>query len=106
MSEWYHHISHIHPSHIPTGKASLLLPEHQSIVAGSSLLVTIINISPSIEIVNEVVSIRGKDLVESILKGIGGDIDRSELDVVSNILSLLLQYYVSELAGWMEVRYH
>ena len=89
--------------HTSSGKASLLLPEHQSIVAGSSLLVTIVNVSPSIELVNEVVSIRGKDLVESILKGIAGDIDRSELDVVSNILSSLLQYYVTELAGWIEV---
>ena len=82
---------------------SLQLPEQPSISSASSLLVTFVTLSSSVGVVSQVVHHRGKDLVEHLLKGIAGGIDRSQLDLVSNVLSALVQHQVTQLAIWLKV---
>ena len=89
---------------IAVGMTSLQLPEPLSISAASSLLVTIINLSSTCDFVAKVVLHRGKDLVECLLKGIAGGIDRSQLDLVSNVLFAIVQHQIEELAKWLKVR--
>ena len=91
---------------IGLGMASLLLPEHQTIKAASSLLVKFITLSPSSDIIAKVVAHKGKDLVQCLLKGIAGETVRSQLDYISNIFSTLLQYFVEDLSIWLKVRKH
>ena len=78
------------------------LPEHQSIIAASSLLVTIINLS-SVDIINKLITHRGRYIAECMLKGVAGGIDRSQLEHVSSVILALFQNYVEGLAVWLEV---
>ena len=78
------------------------LPEHRSISAASSLLVTIINLS-SVDIINKLITHRGRDIAECMLKGVAGGIDRSQLEHVSSVIFALVQNYVEGLAVWLEV---
>ena len=81
---------------------SLQLPEQPSISSASSLLVTFVTLSSSVGVVSQVIHHKGKDLVEHLLKGIAGSIDRSQLDLVSNVLSALVQHQVTQLAIWLK----
>lgn len=85
------------------GMASLLLPEQPTINSASSLLVTFITLSSSVDIIAKILDHRGKELVQCLLKCIAGDMDRSQLDLVSNVLSTLVQYSIEDLAIWFKV---
>ena len=73
----------------------------------SSLLVTIINLS-SVDIINKLITHRGRDIAERMLKGVawgggGGGVDRSQLEHVCSVIFALVQNYVEGLAVWLEV---
>lgn len=85
------------------GLKSLQLPEQPSMSAASSLMVTIINLIPSSEIVRKLILMRGVELVEFLLKGVAGGVDRSRLDFLVNIFHALLFQCITELSNWLQV---
>ena len=78
------------------------LPEHRSISAASSLFVTIINLS-SVDIINKLITHRGRDIAECMLKGMAGGIDRSQLKHANSVILALVQNCVEVLAVSLEV---
>ena len=85
------------------GLKSLQLPEQPTMAAASSLMVTIINLIPSYEIIRKLILMRGVELVEFLLKGVAGGVDRSRLDFLVNIFHALLFQCITELSNWLQV---
>ena len=85
------------------GLKSLQLPEQPTMSVASSLMVTIINLIPSSEIVRKLILMRGVELVEFLLKGVAGGVDRSRLDFLVNIFHALLFQCITELSSWLQV---
>ncbi|XP_019855174.1 PREDICTED: importin-13-like [Amphimedon queenslandica] len=83
--------------------ASLQLPEQQSMSSASSLMVSIIKHIPTLDFVREIISRQGLSLVEFILRGVAGGVDRSRLDLLVNILHQLSIQCVTELSTWLQV---
>lgn len=87
-----------------TGVGALQLPEQPSVKLGNCLVLTLIGHMNNIEEVKEVILARGRDLLELLLRGIAGGISRSQLHVVTDIISTMLGSCITELSHWMEVR--
>lgn len=83
--------------------SALHLPESLTIKTSSCLLSSIIDLSPSYDAVNKVILFKGLDLVQCLLKGVAGSINRSQLDHVSNVFIALTQYQLEGLATWLKV---
>ena len=83
---------------------ALQLPEQTTIKLGTCLLLTLTRHMNDLEQVKEVVLARGRDLLELLLRGIAGGINRSQLKFVADIISSMLVACITELSQWLEVR--
>ena len=84
---------------------SLQLPEPPTVSASAELLVTVISLVDSLEVVQQLVMEKGRELVEGLIKAVGMNAPRSQLQFYTNILHALCLHCISPLSQWLEVQH-
>ena len=71
--------------------------------SASSLMINMIKLIPSLDFIREIMSSQGLSLVEVLLSGVAGGVERSRLDLLVNVLHQLCMHCVTELSTWLQV---
>lgn len=71
--------------------------------AASAMMVTLVNLVSSLDYVRELISSQGLALVEFLLRGVAGGVDRSRLELLVDIFHALCVHCITELSGWLHV---
>ena len=83
--------------------SSLQLPEQPTISLAISILVEVVSLSSVAEPINKLILTRGREVVDSLLRGIGGKAPRSHLNHYSELLISMVVHCITQLSQWMEV---
>lgn len=86
-----------------SGLTALKLPEHPTVDAASTFLVTFIGLSSSMGAIGDMVQVNGKLLLQYVLQAIAWAAPRSYLVSFSEILYSLHVHCLSLLSQWLEV---
>ena len=86
-----------------TGLAALELPEQPTVSSASDFFVNYITLVSSVEPIGEVITRKGRSLVQYILQAIAWAAPRSYLKSFTNILAALRTHCVTLTSQWLEV---
>ena len=82
--------------------SSLQLPEQPTISLAVSILVEVVSLSSMAESINKLLLTHGREMVDSLLRGVGGKAPRSHLNNYSELLISMVVHCITQLSQWME----